>query len=435
GSFVFSTQVESDATYAVTVHTQPGNPTQTCTVANGSGTVSSTDITHVEVTCSTNTYTVGGTLSGLSGSGLVLRNNGGDDLALGGNGSFVFSTQVESDATYAVTVHTQPGNPTQTCTVANGSGTVSSADITHVEVTCSTNTYTVGGTLSGLSGSGLVLRNNGGDDLGLGSNGSFVFSAPVASGATYAVTVHTQPGSPTQTCTVANGSGTVSSADITHVEVTCSTNTYTVGGTLSGLSGSGLVLRNNGGDDLGLGSNGSFVFSAPVASGATYAVTVHTQPGSPAQTCTVANGSGTVTTANISTVAVSCSNDPIAPSAPRNVRFTPSGSDLVVAWDAPASDGGRPITGYTVTLAPGGRSCSVTGNPPPTRCTISQLTPGQYSVAVSASNAVGSGTAATATGVFAPSTPVTIPATSTWALMALMLATLGLAGAVLARRS
>jgi hypothetical protein len=63
--------------------------------------------------------------------------------------------------------------------------------------------------------------------------------------------------------------------------------TFTVGGTVSGLSGS-VVLQDNGGDDLIVSANGTFVFNAPLASGAAYAVTVKTNP--PGQLCAVANG-------------------------------------------------------------------------------------------------------------------------------------------------
>ena len=66
--------------------------------------------------------------------------------------------------------------------------------------------------------------------------------------------------------------------------------TYTVGGTTSGLAGAGLVLQNNGGDNLPVPANGSFTFSIPVAQGGAYSVTVLTQP--PGRTCTVTNGSG-----------------------------------------------------------------------------------------------------------------------------------------------
>ena len=84
----------------------------------------------------TTKYSVGGTVTGLSGSGLVLQNNSGDNFSVSASGAFVFSTDVANGDTYAVTVATQPTNPAQTCIVHNGSGTIDKADITHVIVTC-----------------------------------------------------------------------------------------------------------------------------------------------------------------------------------------------------------------------------------------------------------------------------------------------------------
>ena len=76
--------------------------------------------------------------------------------------------------------------------------------------------------------------------------------------------------------------------------------TYTIGGTISGLSGTGLVLQDNGGDNLQVGSTQTtFTFATAVASGAAYAVTVLTQPSSPAQTCTVTNGTPERRPANV----------------------------------------------------------------------------------------------------------------------------------------
>src|SRR6267154_816732 len=57
-------------------------------------------------------YTIGGTVSGLSGSGLVLQNNAGNDLALSASGAFTFSTAVATGGAYAVTVKTQPSSAT-----------------------------------------------------------------------------------------------------------------------------------------------------------------------------------------------------------------------------------------------------------------------------------------------------------------------------------
>lgn len=79
---------------------------------------------------------VGGNLSGLLGSGLVLQNNGGDDLSLSENGSFTFSTALADGSDYEVTVAVQPSQPTQTCAVVNGSGTLSGTDVTDVLVNC-----------------------------------------------------------------------------------------------------------------------------------------------------------------------------------------------------------------------------------------------------------------------------------------------------------
>jgi 6-phosphogluconolactonase len=80
--------------------------------------------------------------------------------------------------------------------------------------------YTVGGAVTGLSGSGLMLQLNGGNNLGFSSGGTFAFSAGIDQGGFYSVTVLTQPSG--QTCSVHNGSGTIGTADISNVIVTCS---------------------------------------------------------------------------------------------------------------------------------------------------------------------------------------------------------------------
>ena len=153
-------------------------------------------------------------MSGLSGT-VVLQDNGGDDLSVSANGAFTFATKLPTGAAYNVTVKTNPGG--QTCTVAGGSGTVGSANVTSVAVTCTTNTYSIGGSVSGLSGT-VVLQDNGGDDLSVSANGAFTFATKLPAGAAYNVTVKTNPSG--QTCTVAGGSGTVGSANVTNVAVT-----------------------------------------------------------------------------------------------------------------------------------------------------------------------------------------------------------------------
>ena len=81
--------------------------------------------------------------------------------------------------------------------------------------------FSVGGTVTGLQGSGLVLRNVV-DDIPA-SNGSFAFPAGLVSASDYAVTVRAQPVDPDQTCTVSNGNGVIADTDVTDVAVDCVT--------------------------------------------------------------------------------------------------------------------------------------------------------------------------------------------------------------------
>jgi 6-phosphogluconolactonase (cycloisomerase 2 family) len=171
----------------------------------------------------TQTFTVGGTVIGLTGSGLVLLNNGGNPLPITANGTFTFTTAIANGSTYAVTVQTQPTGPAQTCTVTNGNGTIS-ANVANVTVTCGAlaSAYPVGATVSGLAANapGLVVTNNGGDNKAISANGAFVFDTSVAVGASYDIRVLSNPYDPYQDCSVENGSGTVAGA-VTAATITC----------------------------------------------------------------------------------------------------------------------------------------------------------------------------------------------------------------------
>lgn len=83
-------------------------------------------------------YTIGGTVSGLVGSGLVLRNNDHDDLAINSIGVFTFDTAMQDGSTYDVRIIAQPERLVEVCVVSNGSGTVNGAAVTDVMVTCET---------------------------------------------------------------------------------------------------------------------------------------------------------------------------------------------------------------------------------------------------------------------------------------------------------
>jgi hypothetical protein len=243
-------------------------------------------------------------VTGLTGTGLVLQDNGGDNLTIAKAGTFTFAKSITSGGAYLVTVVTQPTNPAQSCAVTGGSGTAT-ANVTTVSIACTNAAVnaTIGVTVSGLTGTGLILQDNGGDSLTIPSSGSYTFKTPVTGA--YNVTVLTQPTSPNQLCTVASGSGTAT-ANVTGIAVSCVAS-FTIGGNVTGLVGTGLVLQDNKGDNYTVTANGAFTFKTQLPTGTAYAVTVFSQPTSPAQTCATAQGtdSGTAT-ANVTGVVINC---------------------------------------------------------------------------------------------------------------------------------
>lgn len=170
-------------------------------------------------------FSVGGMVSGLTGTGLVLQDNGGDNLAVGANGSFTFAQALLSGATYAVTVLMQPTG--QSCGVANGVGTVGLANITSVVVNCSTSTT------SGLSclprpspqGGGAQVYDNqsfcvqlaGTTDLGASFSGTLTFTTALTPGpiigCEYLVSLSPTGTAPTACTGTTDASGNLSIVD------------------------------------------------------------------------------------------------------------------------------------------------------------------------------------------------------------------------------
>jgi 6-phosphogluconolactonase (cycloisomerase 2 family) len=153
---------------------------------------------------------------------------------------------------------------------------------------------------------------------------------------------------------------------------TMATASFTVGGKVSGLlTGNSVVLLDNGGNATTVGGNVPFTFSSAVTNAAGYAVTVKTQPAG--QTCAVTNGSGTISGANVTNVAVTCSDNNY------NVAVTVTGllgatsmvlqdngaDNLTIAangtvnFNKPAASGSR--YAVTVLTQPAGQNCMVAG--------------------------------------------------------------------------
>lgn len=230
-------------------------------------------------------------LTGLdSSSSLVLAHNAGQPdeqtLTLNADGSFTLPSSIRAGSAYNLSVSQQPAG--YHCTISNGSGTVS-ASVNNIAIACSPLPYALT-----INHAGAVQASN------LKINGSAV-PAQLPYGSSYTLTWSNPSG---YSCVAPTPTGTVTGA--VNITITCSPlalSSYTVGGSVSGLShGSTLTLKNNGIDSKIIFFDGTFSFALPLSYGDSYNVTF-AQPAS--HSCTLGNGSGVVT-GNINNVQVNC---------------------------------------------------------------------------------------------------------------------------------
>lgn len=167
--------------------------------------------------------TVGGSVTGLASSTLILQLNGENDLTISADGKFKFPNLMKKGSTYAVAVKTQPTLPVrQTCTVSQNSGKITKA-VNNVFVVCTTDSFAVGGKVSGLArkSKGLVLELNGKSEVEVTKNGNFVFpDIRLPDGSDYKVAIKSTPAK--QNCGVKAVATATDSDTINIVTVTCS---------------------------------------------------------------------------------------------------------------------------------------------------------------------------------------------------------------------
>jgi len=239
GLAALDVKLYAQAEFELTIAQQPKTPPHNCVLdpANGMGKMNDAPTVGAIVTCvKLPTYQVKVEVLGLLGSGLVLSLNGVESLPVspGEEKNVLFATRLLSGDGYLVVVEEQPLAPVQACEVAGGKGTVAGKDPENIVVICSASTggpaYKVGGTVSGLDGSGFTLKNNGGiqeeivpvyDKQGKPKEFEFAFSTPFADFATYDVSVSQQPMNKMQVCTVQNGYGKIMGGDVKDVKVVC----------------------------------------------------------------------------------------------------------------------------------------------------------------------------------------------------------------------
>ena len=214
------------------------------------------------------TFTVGGTVSGLQGTGLVLEDRATfRDLAIAGNGPFTFPIRYALGQTYDVRVKTQPTNPIQTCGVINGTGTVA-GNVTNILVNCTTSASQGGLDSSFGSGGKATLAFFATEAMALQADGKIVM---VGGGGDFRVTRFNADGSPDagfgsggQVTTSFPGTIGTNDDNAHAVAIQPDGKIVVVGEAVSGRTGSGLFNRDfalvrynaNGSLDTGFGTGG-----------------------------------------------------------------------------------------------------------------------------------------------------------------------------------
>ena len=301
-------------------------------------------------------FSISGTISGATGTVIWETLVAGSIVQDGGdtNGAVTFSPLdgITEGSNWSVVINTPPTG--QNCEVTSGSGTLT-ADINNVEIACSDvvtspTTFSISGNVSGASGSVTweISKDGAFFNDGGANNGAVTFTDAMASGSVWAVSINSAPSG--QTCSVTNGSGTLS-ADITNVSITCSDivvgpTDYSISGTVSGASGSVVWELSKDGNFFNDGgaTNGAVTFTAAMASGSNWAVTINTSPSG--QTCSVSNGSGTLNS-NVTNVAITCEDEIVTPPpTPGDALYDFSGLNLdpeLPAGFAPIAPQASPI--------------------------------------------------------------------------------------------
>lgn len=270
-------------------------------------------------------YTVGGTVTGLSGQ-LVLSSSKGtlvvaETDALDGAAGFVFQDAFFEGDTYAVTVTTQPSG--QACSVSNGVGTLSNANVSDIAVACLPATVTVNGAVRGLNGEigiRLTVVDNAQDVSAAGDEAGqalFEFTEKVPAAQPYSISVMSQPDQLSCAAETATGTTPADRNATLSTFVNCEFLGYRVSGVASGLQGTlALSLRaTEAGAALDAPpvatealsvSTENFNFSSRLDVGVNYEVTISAQPDS--QFCTLSNGVSTIGENGADALTINCEN-------------------------------------------------------------------------------------------------------------------------------
>jgi hypothetical protein len=383
----------SSASNSVTPATTPDAPTSpSATAGNAQATVSFTAPVSNGGSAITG-YTVTSSPGGITGTGasspiIVTGLNNGTAYTFTVTATNDVGVGTASVASNSVTPVTVPGAPTiGTATAGN----------TQVSVT-----FTPPASDGGSVITSYTVTSSPGNFTGTGGT-SPIIVAGLTNGTAYTFTV---------TATNVVGTGPASSASNSATPVTVPDSptalTPTAGNTQVGLSW--IAPANNGGGTITdyvieykLSSDSSWsTFADGVSTNTTGTVTGLTNGLSYDFRVSAANSAG------LGSASASVNAIPVTvPGAPTIGTATAGNAQASITFSAPASDGGSAITGYTVTSSPGGFTGTGSASP----IIVTGLTNGTaYTFTVTATNAVGTGSASSASNSV---TPVTVPGVPT----------------------
>ena len=298
GNFTFPTGVAYNSNINVML-TQPTG--QTCAFGTNSntGVMPANNDANVRVTCSTNTYTLGGSVAGLIGGNLVTLSDGNDTVTPA-NGAYTFAVMLPYQRTYSIALTSPAGQNCAFNPNSAGSGTMPASPVTNANVNCTANTYSLGGSVTGLVSGSVTLTNTNNNDIINVGNGNFTFDQNVVYNSNYTVSVGSPNG---QSCSITHASGTMPASRVSNVTIACGPIAYSLGGQVAGLTTGSVTLSNTGNADSLITGNGNFVFAQSIAFGQNYNVVVTSVTG---HTCSISNANGTMPAANVGNVAVAC---------------------------------------------------------------------------------------------------------------------------------
>lgn len=298
------------------------------------------------------TVPVAGTIQGLEGIGFALTLNAPgvvETLDIPAQATtFTFSKGVTPGGSYEVFISEDPSSPRQTCSLSGSSGLVPDGGVTGISVECTTLKASIGGKIVGLTGTGLVIRNDIGateTDLTIAADQQSYAFGDLPDGTLYTLSVVSHPAGLFCRLPKNRESGEVdASRNVVTLDVTCEP-AYSLSGTVSGLPAAtsvALALSSDAGPELlpveSTSGDAPFTFVKRLPAMAAYSVTVAAQP--PGRRCTarLPAAAGNVGMQDVTGISVVCVGKatPTFVNAPRFTDF------VSVAMPTNACDMGSP---------------------------------------------------------------------------------------------